>query len=105
MYKILLINLMLGLLGFLFYSLWDSRQHFNKPDGWIFKKFVSDNLQQWIFNTILITILVLVLMFDNEKSIKKLAELVGLELSNESLNGGFFIIGFLLTPLTKRTLK
>lgn len=103
--QILLINLLLGILGFIFYSLWDSRHHFNTEKGWIFIKFLSDNLSMWIFNFIFILIIAIVIHFDSTESLKKIAEFTGLELTNETLNGGFFIVGFTLTPLTKRSYK
>lgn len=96
----LLINFALGCCGFLFYSLWSSKRYFTSDnDTWILSKFILNNYQQWIFNTLVI-IFVCIVVYVAPEVFEEIKNLTGLELSDKT-PGGFFTLGLLLNPLTK----
>lgn len=99
--SVILTNIGLGICGFLFYSLWNSRKYFtDKSENWVLTKFVMENLQTWVFNTIIIT-LVAIIVYNVPEVFEAVQELSGLELSDKT-PGGFFTFGLLLIPFTKK---
>ena len=97
----ILSNIGLGICGFLFYSLWNSRKFFVKKDeNWVLTKFVVENLQTWVFNTIIIT-MIAIIVYSVPEVFEAIRNLTGLELSDQT-PGGFFTLGILIIPLTNK---
>lgn len=100
--KIFLLNLLLGTLGILFYSLWSSKKFIidDTTETWYFSKFLKENYKRWIIIFALLLICNIV-VFAAPEAFNKITQLTGLDLTDFS-PGGFFTLAILLHVAVKK---
>lgn len=99
MLQTIFLNLIMGIIGILVLTLWESKKYIFTPEKeWIFSVFVSENIKMWIWLVLFISVLAIVSGIMPE-SLTIIKSYTGIDLIASP--AGFLTLGITLKAILK----
>lgn len=97
----IIINILIGVVGIIFFIAWNSRQHI-KSNSFSLKVHFKQNWKRWSWSVVMLSLIAIIVGFE-PKIADAIKTFTGLDITNE--RGAFFSTGLALAGLIKGVVK